>query len=314
MPTARSNRGNSAIRFAREGAVFDREFRSGLFPVGQSVSTDSVDQSLARYSVAADILLRSESPPNNNMANLHPDMGPRVQRVERLLLGVGLTLLVIWAATQIHRVVASRSAIARFHADTHSSDSSTSAIDPIAGSPVDFRLWSDKRVAAYKESLIQKPDLPLAILRIPSIHLEVPIFDGTDELTLNRGVGRITGTARVGQRGNLGIAGHRDGFFRGLQDIAKGHLVEIEYGHPGHTDQYVVSQIQIVKPEDTYVLDATPTPTLTLVTCFPFYYVGSAPERFIVTASITNSGQRDTSGGAVSISTGKINTKNKENK
>lgn len=225
------------------------------------------------------------------MANLHTSWGPRVQRVERLLLGVGLTFLGIWAATQIHRVVASRSAIARFNANAHSSDSPTSAIDPVAGSPVDFRLWSNNRIAAYKESLVQKKDLPLAILRIPSIHLEVPVFDGTDELTLNRGVGRIEGTAQIRQAGNIGIAGHRDGFFRGLKDIQPGDPIELVLSDK--TEKYAVSQTQVVTPDDVEVLAPTEMPTLTLVTCFPFYYVGSAPKRFIVTASMKNSSPPD---------------------
>ena len=225
------------------------------------------------------------------MGNQHTHWGPRVQHVERLLLGVGLTFLGIWAATQIHRVVASRSAIARFNANAHSSDSPTSAIDPIAGSPVDFRLWSNNRIAAYKDSLIQKTDLPLAILRIPSIHLEVPIFDGTDELTLNRGLGRIEGTAQIRQAGNIGLAGHRDGFFRGLKDIQRGDAVELVLSD--RTKKYVVDQTQVVTPDDVEVLAPTAAPTLTLVTCFPFYYVGSAPKRFIVTASMKNSSHPD---------------------
>jgi sortase A len=230
-------------------------------------------------------------PDDNNMANLHSNWGPRVRRVERLLLGVGLTFLAIWAATQIHRVVASRSAIARFNANAHSSDSPASVIDPIAGSPVDFRLWSNNRVAAYKESLIQKTDLPLAILRIPSINLEAPIFNGTDELALNRGIGRIEGTAEIRQAGNIGLAGHREGFFRDLKDIQQGDAVELVLSN--ETKKYVVGQTQVVTPDDVEVLKPTVAPTLTLVTCFPFYYVGSAPKRFIVTASMKNSSQPD---------------------
>lgn len=234
------------------------------------------------------ILLRGELLPNdNNMAKLHTNWGAGVHRVEHFLLGLGLTFLGIWAATQIHHVVASRSAITRFNANALSSGSPTSSTDPVAGTSVDFRLWSDNRVAAYKESLIRKSDLPLAILRIPSIHLEVPIFDGTNELTLNRGIGRIEGTAQIHQAGNIGLAGHRDGFFRGLKDIQPGDAIELVLS--GETKRYVVEETQVVTPDDVEVLAPTATPTLTLVTCFPFYYVGPAPERFIVTASMNNS-------------------------
>jgi len=165
------------------------------------------------------------------------------------------------------------------------------AVDPNLSAKVDFRLWDNRRVAAYETSLTQEKDKPLAILRIPRISLEVPVFDDTDELALNRGVGRIRGTAKIGQVGNLGIAGHRDGFFRGLKGIGPGDKIELVV--PGRTNQYVVTQIQIVKPEDTSVLGSTASPTLTLVTCFPFYFVGSAPQRYIVSAVIQDSRQRD---------------------
>jgi sortase A len=237
-----------------------------------------------------------------------------IRRIERILLGIGLTLLAVWGALRFHGFVGSRAAIAQFHDEegtTSVAEPPAPAMDPSSGSLVDFRLWSFKRIAAYKDSLTKKTDAPLAILRIPKINLEVPVFNDTDDLTLNRGVGRILGTARVGKPGNLGIAGHRDGFFRGLKDIAPGDIIELE--RYGGTDEYVVGGTQVVKPEDTSVLHATSTPTLTLVTCFPFYYVGSAPERFIVTASIQNSSQRDQKASAVSISTGK-NTNNKEKK
>jgi sortase A len=144
-------------------------------------------------------------------------------------------------------------------------------------------------VAAYKDSLVKKGDRPLAVLRIPKIHLEVPVYNDTDDLTLNRGVGRILGTAQIGKEGNLGIAGHRDGFFRGLKDLATHD--EIELVRIDKVDTYVVEKIQIVNPEDVSVLDPTRVPSLTLVTCFPFYYVGSAPQRFIVHASIKSLGQ-----------------------
>lgn len=206
---------------------------------------------------------------------------------------IGLALLAFWGVGRLHRTLASRAAVARFkseHAEMPVGARYPSA-DPILGSKVDFTLWSTKRIAAYEASLVQEKDGPLAILRVPKIGLEVPVFDGTDELTLNRGVGRIRGTKQIGQFGNIGIAGHRDGFFRGLKDIAPGDTVELDVA--GSRKQYVVTRMQIVKPEDTSVLGPTSTPTLTLVTCFPFYYVGSAPQRYIVTAAIQDSSHRE---------------------
>jgi sortase A len=224
------------------------------------------------------------------MSNLNTNSGFRIHRFERILLCFGLILLAIWAIAQIHRSVASRAAIGRFQASMQSSDSSTLSIDPVAGSPVDFRLWSPNRITGYKESLNEKKDLPLGLLRIPSLHLEVPIFDGTDEVTLNRGIGRIEGTSRIDGNGNIGLAGHRDGFFRVLKDIQLGDSVELVLSDK--TEKFGVDQTQIVTPDDTQVLAQTLTPTLTLVTCFPFYYVGSAPKRFIVTASLKNSSRQ----------------------
>lgn len=220
-----------------------------------------------------------------HMAGVRTSQSVRLRRAEQIALAAGVTLISIWGIARIHQFAVSHAAMARFRAENPKTMSDI--VDPDVTSPVDFRLWSANRIAAYKQSLLEKTDMPLGVLHVPKIHLEVPVFDGTDDLTLNRGVGRIAGTARVGELGNLGIAGHRDGFFRGLKDIQLGDALQLEL--PGRTDTYVVTQIQVVKPENTNVLDPTPTATLTLVTCYPFYFVGSAPERYIVTASIRNS-------------------------
>jgi sortase A len=82
--------------------------------------------------------------------------------------------------------------------------------------------------------------------------------------------------------GNLGIAGHRDGFFRGLKDMTPGDLMELDTLQG--TDVYRVERTWVVNPEEVSVLDPTSTPAITLVTCYPFYFVGSAPDRFIVRA------------------------------
>jgi len=81
----------------------------------------------------------------------------------------------------------------------------------LSGLNVSFDLWSQKRIEAYEHSLMEHFDPPLAILHIARVNLEAPVLEGTDDLTLNRGVGHIAGTGRPGQEGNIGIAGHRDG-------------------------------------------------------------------------------------------------------
>ena len=202
-----------------------------------------------------------------------------LRRIETALLSVGILLLVVFVAAEVGGRLSASRALQRFE------DANLNGQNVRPETPVDFSLWSPQRIREYKESISNKADLPLAVLRIPKLRLEVPVFDGTDDLTLNRGAGRIIGTARLGEPGNTGIAGHRDGFFRGLKDIAAGDKLDLVL--LGRTEQYTVTAIQITTPEDVSVLGPTDTPSLTLVTCYPFYFVGSAPQRFIVRATIS---------------------------
>ena len=233
-------------------------------------------------------------------------------RLERIFFALGFALLAVWGAAWFHSFVFSRIAIAKF--DTNSpakaGSSMPAAHDLASRSVTGSASWSIKRVQGYKDSLLEKVDAPLAVLRIPKIQLEVPVFNGTDDLTLNRGVGRIAGTAQVGAGGNLGIAGHRDGFFSGLKDVARGDVIEL--ARPGQTDFYVIDGIQIAKPEDVSVLKSTSAPMLTLVTCFPFHYVGSAPKRYVVRASLWSFTPSEEGASKGSTSTGN-KTNNKEN-
>jgi sortase A len=151
---------------------------------------------------------------------------------------------------------------------------------PTQGTEPDYSLWSEKRIQDYHDSLKQRDDAPLAILSIDKLGLKVPVYNGTDEINLNRGAGRIKGTAQVGANGNLGIAAHRDGFFRVLKDIQVGDTIDM-LTHKGKSE-FVVSSIDIVDPTDVSVLAPTEDPTITLVTCYPFYFVGHAPKRYIV--------------------------------
>jgi sortase A len=146
----------------------------------------------------------------------------------------------------------------------------------------DQELWNAKRIKDYEDSLELVKELPLAILTIDKLNIQVPVYDGTEEVNLNRGVGRIRGTARIEGAGNLGIAGHRDGFFRPLKDIVVGDSMEL-LTTTGVVN-YQVTSIVIVDPSDISVLEPTKKTTITLVTCYPFYYVGHAPKRYIVKA------------------------------
>jgi sortase A len=211
---------------------------------------------------------------------------------ERLLLASGLALLAFYAAARIESFLGSRAALQKFAAiESPATTAAQSAVGDAGSSQdadsleVDFILWDAHRLQAYQASLARQSGVPSAVLRISKIHLEVPVFDGTDELTLNHAVGRIAGTARPGEPGNIGIAGHRDGFFRGLKDVRVGDAIELET--PAATDTYLVERIRVVAPEDVSVLQPRSVPSLTLVTCYPFYFFGSAPERYIVTASLS---------------------------
>jgi sortase A len=121
-------------------------------------------------------------------------------------------------------------------------------------------------------------------LEIPGLKLTVPILSNYDPDSLKRGVGHIPGTAFPGGLGTVGLAGHRDLFLRPLRNIQKGMEVRL-VGESG-TYHYAVDSTEIVKPNEVRVLDIGDRPELTLITCYPFYYVGSAPERFIVHAHL----------------------------
>jgi len=124
----------------------------------------------------------------------------------------------------------------------------------------------------------------LGRLEAPSVQMSAAVLEGTDDGTLRRGAGHIEDTPFPGQSGNIGIAGHRDTVFRPLRDIKIGDSITLTTA--GGTYRYRVSRTLIVGPDDAYVLDPTGKPTLTLVTCYPFEFVGHAPQRFIVQATV----------------------------
>lgn len=121
-------------------------------------------------------------------------------------------------------------------------------------------------------------------ISIPRLGVHGIVKEGVDDRTLRRAVGHVPGTALPGESGNVGLAAHRDTFFRGLKDVRKNDRIRIET--PDGDYEYQVDSIRIVKPNDVEVLASTKDHrVLTLVTCYPFYYVGNAPKRFIVRAT-----------------------------
>ena len=125
---------------------------------------------------------------------------------------------------------------------------------------------------------------PLGRIEIPRLGVSAVIREGEDPRTLRLAVGYIPGTALPGAPGNTGLAAHRDTFFRKLGSIRPDD--EIRVVTPEGTFTYEVMRTNVVEPRDVWVLDPTSEPTLTLVTCYPFTYVGSAPQRFIVKAGL----------------------------
>jgi sortase A len=124
----------------------------------------------------------------------------------------------------------------------------------------------------------------IARLEVPSVKLATTVLEGTDDGTLSRGSGHIEDTPLPGQTGNVGIAGHRDTVFRPLRHIQLGD--EMKLTTADRVYHYKISKTLIVTPDDVYVLDPTAQPTLTLVTCYPFDFIGHAPRRFIIQAAL----------------------------
>ena len=212
---------------------------------------------------------------------------------ERLIIGMGVALLTIYGFFTLHawffQVYDSWSF------DRSKEMSNTAVTHSVPGENVatgqgnvteKYEGWAISRILSHEKALARPASSIVGRLLIPALDLNVMVLEGTDRWTLNRSVGHIENTALPGNTGNVGISGHRDGFFRNLGRIRPGDqiaLVTIQ-----KTYRYEVERTTIVKPNDTWVLADGGLPRLTLVTCYPFYYIGRAPERFVVSARLLN--------------------------
>ncbi len=144
----------------------------------------------------------------------------------------------------------------------------------------------DRMTAASK---VARPKIgePLGRIAIPRLGLETVIVEGDGDLELSYAAGHVPGTALPGASGNVAMAGHRDSVFARLARVRRGDAIVVTT--PDARYRYVVSSAQVVGPDATWVLDSTAGASLTLVTCYPFRYVGPAPRRFVVRATLTGS-------------------------
>jgi sortase A len=197
--------------------------------------------------------------------------------VERGLLAVGVVLAVWCAAVLLE---------ARFH-------------NSLPLTPASGRLKVTQTVigelpgdAGTKKAAPSAPAAGTLIGRLeaPSVKMSTVVLEGSDDGTLSRGAGHIEDTPFPGEAGNIGIAGHRDTVFRPLRNVKVGDPLQLTTADAVY--RYRISRTLIVGPDDVYVLDPTEQPTLTLVTCFPFEYVGHAPKRFIIQAQLAGQDTR----------------------
>jgi len=169
----------------------------------------------------------------------------------------------------------------RFERALKDAQTSAGANSQPASSPFPAQAEAD-RARAVSFGIDGLAGSPLGRIEISSIGLAAMIMEGVDGRTLRHAVGHIPGTPLPGQHSNVALAGHRDTFFRGLRNIHKDDEITLTTLHGSYL--YRVDTTQIVEPEDIGVLHATADDILTLVTCYPFYFVGPAPQRFIVRA------------------------------
>ena len=178
---------------------------------------------------------------------------------EKILLVVGLIAFSLWGAINLHTDLFQER-----------EKSYLAQLSPVDHSPRE------------KLSLPSNNGDVIGEINIPDVGISAIILEGSDERSLRLGVGHIPGTAFPGMPGNVSLAAHRDTFFRALRKIQKNdeiHLITFNNSY-----KYRVDWIKVVAPDNISVLKPSKEPTLTLITCYPFYFVGSAPERFVVRA------------------------------
>jgi len=195
------------------------------------------------------------------------------KRLSTILLLAGSAAL-LWSAT----VWVSAALFEKYEAWRWNSRSAEANRAPVAPAPGAVTGSAPARREPKSHDVI-------AWLEVPRLRISTAVLEGDDDLALRLGAGHIPGTPLPGDAGNVGIAAHRDSFFRSLAGVEPKDRIRLHT--PGRDWEYTVESTEIVRPTDVGVLANSRQPELTLVTCYPFWYVGPAPLRFIVRARRT---------------------------
>jgi sortase A len=194
-----------------------------------------------------------------------------LRRGERLCLVAGAALIAWWALL-----------LADARLAQHNARRALELASQAAGRVSVQQINPPGTIAATSTEGLRQGEV-IALLSVPRIDLSAAVLQGSDSRTLRRGPGHVENTALPGEPGNVVIAGHRDSFFRPLRDIRVGDDVFVSTAR--ERIHYTVSSLKVVGPRDLSVLAPTGAPTLTLITCFPFWVLGDAPDRFVVRAT-----------------------------
>lgn len=202
--------------------------------------------------------------------------------IELACWAIGLLLIAFYFGSTLRYESERRDGIELFTQAQAAANASNAPLSEIPNPAQIVDQQVEQQEAAGKSETAENELLPVALLRMPGVDLEVPVYGDISERNLSRGAGWIPGTALPNDGGNMAIAAHRDQYFRALKDVAVGDLLELE--SMSGPRSYKVTSLTIVEPEDLWPLDPADVATVTLVTCYPFYFVGSAPQRYIVQA------------------------------
>ena len=182
--------------------------------------------------------------------------------IEVVLIVTGITLLVWFVATEVRA--------RRYQQEYEGAFLAVPSAPPLPGAPATVEPPPPSR------------GHPIGLLRVPRLHLSAVVAEGDDDRTLSVAIGHLPDTPLPWHEGNSAIAAHRDTFFRALRDVKIGD--ELVFSTAEGSLRYVVRGTRVVQPTDLSVLAPTPNSTLTLITCYPFSFLGHAPKRFIVRA------------------------------